>query len=421
MTTTSDQTRLPLRGPVEVHPVRGVAGAIAPKPASPGAGVFLSPRVIDEQAFEDYAGRLRSLLDESSTAASDARSILDELRSLSSNDAVKRQKTLVEAGAKLVKVVDAKTAQLDGTRSETESLIQRLEAAASKATSASSDIDERLDAALTQRTAAFEKRIDERVRTLSAEFESKIEARVSAITAQLTRVNETREALETIVRDATENTLVALDDAHSRAANLAGWDPVDIVDGAGVGQPTRDSLADLMQRAEAKQREALGAIDALACLKDDAAALVGTLTTSLDTTRTGLCELDVERESLEHRVEAATLEARRVGEGAKALMELNDRAGITAKELASLLAESRSLREQDAESEARLRDAVRSAHAAIAELKPWHEVCFTSPEDAQRVSLPPVLQAIANRFQDGLARDIGDMASALRTVADRAG
>ncbi|GAB4552395.1 MAG: hypothetical protein Tsb0013_14690 [Phycisphaerales bacterium] len=410
MTETRNPASIRLKGPVEVHPHQG---------GSQASSVMLSPRVVDEQAFEDFAGRLRSLLDDASSASHHAEAILHELRTLGSTASVTRQKALIEAGAKLVKAVEASTAKLDRARADADTMLARVDDASSRAQAAADTIDDRLEAALEQRVADFERRLDERVGSITAEVEAKLRSHAEGVTAQFARITETREDLERVITDATENTLVALHRAHERAARLAGWDPEDIADGQGVGQPERDSLADLILRAEAMHTRAAQAIESMTALQQDATELVHTMGSGLDATRQDLLTLDTEREALEHRLQSAAFEADRLSERVRPMTELESRARETSDRLAQLLVQTRALREDESESEQRLRDAVDDALRALDALEPWRDVCFASAEQAERATLPPVLKAITNRFQEGLARDIHAMAQAFSAVAKR--
>ncbi|MEM1423316.1 MAG: hypothetical protein AAGH64_04860, partial [Planctomycetota bacterium] len=184
MTTTRDQTSIPLHAPVEVQPKQG---------AAPKSSVMLSPRVVDEKAFDDFAGRLRSLLDEASTATQRAEGALTELRSLGSANAITRQKTLIEAGAKLVKAVEATTARLQAASADADATLSRIDAAAEKADGAVASMEARLRSKLDEQLASFERRVDERVTQITSQIETSLEARVADVGRQLERITETHE------------------------------------------------------------------------------------------------------------------------------------------------------------------------------------------------------------------------------------
>lgn len=420
---THPTTRQPTTPPVEVKAGArdGVAGTLGATTRPETAAVFLSPRVVDQAAFEDYAQRLRSLMDETGSTADDVRASLDEIRALrtETTESLTRQRAVIDAGSKLVRAVEARTSALEKARANAESIIERLDAAATRAEQAGADLDARIDTLIEQRLAKVEEQVDARVRALTADIERKLERRVAEMTTTLAQIDEKRAGLEELVRDATDNTLSALTDAHERAARLAGWDPEDIVDGAGVGQPARDSLADLMLRAEAMQRDAKGAIERLSSLRDESRELVEGASGALDTTREELLRLDTERESLEDRVARARDETARLASANQPLIEMQQRSEQTASQLASLLVQTRSLREEGSASEERLRAAVDEADRAMRALEPWRDVCFASEDEASRAGLPPVLRAITDRFREGLARDISEMASAFQRIAER--
>ena len=415
MTTTRDQPSLPLHAPVEVQPKQGGS----PVPSVMKSPVMLSPRVVDENAFDDFAGRLRSLLDEAGAAAGQAQSTLTELRQLGSATSIARQKALIEAGAKLVKAVEASTARLTNASSEADAVLAKIDAASARADEAIERMEARLQSQIDAQLASFDERVEERVAQVAARMESELQARVEGAANQLQRAAEIREDLDRVVSDATDNTLVALHRASEKAARLAGWDPDDIVEGQGVGQPERDSLADLLLRAEAMQSSAKSAIEVMSTMHEDAERLVDSMRTGHDQTRDALLDLDREREHLESRLAEASIEAKRLVEDTSPILDLEERARETAGRLAQLLVETRTIQGHE-EGAAKRRDhAIGLAQDALASLEPWRDVCFASEEQAQHASLPPVLRVITERFQDNLARDIHAMAQAFSAIAKR--
>lgn len=420
MSQTPSRPALTIQKPVEVRPDAGAPNAPARRTNDP-AGVFLSPRVVDQQAFDDFSERLRTIIAEAGETGNAVGVALDELKSLreEGTSAVQRQKSLIEAGAKLVKAVEAKQARLDTLASRADALLTSLSDSTARAETASADLDERLERVIEQRMQALETRMDERIRALTDEIESKLQQRVSDMAFTLQSIDSTREDLEAIVRDATENTLVALREANERGARLAGWDPADIVDGAGLGQPARDSLADLILRAEALQERTLGATSQLARLRDEASILLERIPQQLHSTREDLAQLDEDRADIDGRITDARHEVERLDASAQPVLRIQERAEKTAADLAQLLVQSRTLRDEEKTAESRLRDAIDRAEKTLDTLTPWRDVCFASATDAERATLPPVLEAITRRFQSSLTRDIEAMADALQRVARR--
>ncbi|RMD60266.1 MAG: hypothetical protein D6824_09800, partial [Planctomycetota bacterium] len=93
--------------------------------------MFLSPRVVDEAAFSQYAGELRSLIAEAeqaarhlSDSAQDGRSLLTTLAPTTG-----RLRRSLEAAQRLARVVEERAAALDRSSQELAQTQRRLEAA----------------------------------------------------------------------------------------------------------------------------------------------------------------------------------------------------------------------------------------------------------------------------------------------------
>lgn len=133
--------------------------------------VFLSPRVVDRGAFEEYATRLRSIISEASGEAARLResaagslSLREELKSATTRTADQAQRAV-----ELARLLGERVASLQRSLAEAGALADRL-----------GGFEARLEEAARSRLAAFEDRIAAKVESLVARAESEAMGRVLA-------------------------------------------------------------------------------------------------------------------------------------------------------------------------------------------------------------------------------------------------
>lgn len=428
-------SRTPIRPhtPVEVDAHSpAIAGSLRPGAGggSDDSGVFLSPRVIDEQAFKQYAAELRSMLGDSQEAASEAKRAIEELNRSRQEAAgsAEKHKAVIEVGTKLLKAISSRTVEVERSEEKVAELVKRLDAAAARAESSATAIEAQIEDAVSGRLAEIDRLIDTRVQEMTADIERRLTERIAQLTTTLATIDVKRTELEGVIRDATDNTLVALKVAHTNAAELAGWDPADIDGGQGMGQPARDSLADLVLRAgraqeesreamlrlESLRTEAREAADQFALAMDHAAAEVDRLNTQQLNTASATRQALAETQRLHDQLSE---QAGRAQALAGPILNAESRANTAIQQMQTIAesAQDQIMTSERAAEDLKLK--VERAERSLQGLAPWADVCFASEAEAEGIELPPVLKAIVKQFRSGLSRDVTRIAEAMEQVA----
>jgi len=150
---------------------------------APDADVFLTPRVVDETAFDRFAGDLRRLIQD---AASAGRALVrtgsETDRHLSAmRDAAKELRTQVETGARLIPTIDQRIERIDDAVTKAEAIAtNRADLEARVAEQVDAIVAERLEAA-TARAAGVAQRMGDAIAKAS-ELTNAIAKRLDAAT-----------------------------------------------------------------------------------------------------------------------------------------------------------------------------------------------------------------------------------------------
>lgn len=348
-----------------------------PSPGTPGREVFLSPRVLDQGAFEELAGALRDLLRGASDEASALRGALEGAQRVRADiaESAGKQRATLEISSKLLKALTARAESLEQTLVRVEngqSLLDRL-----------SLESERLVA---NRLTALETRLSESARAVELRLGSAGE-----------RGRSTATALEAIVSRASD-----LVEPHPRTGD-------------------RPSLSTLVERAETA-REDLNTLSG----RLDRAHIDATKSTVRLSDSLGGCMklqdgLEARGQMLVRSIETSLARAERSAQ---------DAADMTAsvRELAETLdaATNRAMMEREAlasdaarveRAATRAEEAVGQAREVVRALEAWRPILDGEAITPQ--SLPPALAKIVELFRREVGQDLVRMASAMQTVAER--
>ncbi|TVQ75499.1 MAG: hypothetical protein EA380_10710 [Phycisphaeraceae bacterium] len=148
-------------------------------PNTPDPPIFLSPRVVDEKAFEDFSARLQQIIDEAGSGNETLRSLLDEAKSLQTDLKVNTagHKNRLDLGAKLLRTLESRSTEIQKT----------LEALDRKAESLT-EIERRIDALAEQRLREFETRLEASFARAAERIHAKVEERLSIVRSMVERV-----------------------------------------------------------------------------------------------------------------------------------------------------------------------------------------------------------------------------------------
>jgi ABC-type transporter Mla subunit MlaD len=466
------------------HPspiTKPVAVGNGPKPA--GDRVFVSPRVVDEQAFREFSGELRSLLDEirgaQSELASAGAQAAATAKDLSGSQDKYRQH--LELTTKLLKALTSKSSDVEALVATIDERLERaqgVEASVERALEAKIGAFERT---LQQRLDAVEERYEQRLAALEAGFEEKRTALEGVWAEQEARVREQIDSqrvfvqtglsaqadeIETMLRDRAsgladdlasgltgereraetalaelvrqreefssetgeplQNTLEQLRTACSIASKLVGWDPAD--PGADPNAPAEGSLGDLVRQAGKTREDAEWSVRRLGSIRDQAQSMISDLGESLDGSIALFDQLHAQRGKLDGEIVA-----------------ILDRADATGAELQHRQSEIEALVSP-------LEDSLKKAAAVTRDLcsvadgaadllthagmvRTDLEALLGSAteltealapwravilEASESATMPPAIAAVVDRFEREIGRDLAKMASAMQMIAQRA-
>jgi DNA repair exonuclease SbcCD ATPase subunit len=348
-----------------------VSVAATQNPAPVTREVFLTPRVIDQGAFEELSGSLKSLVREAATEAASLRATLDtatRVRADAAEGAGKQRATL-ELSSKLLKALTARAESVEHTLARIESGREALD-------------------------------------RLSLESERMVAARLAAVE---TGLREAADRIEYRVAQATHAGTRAADGLEgivSRAERLAS---------------TEGGLADVVARGEAATDRLDDAAERLDRIHTDATISTSRLAESLGGSMKLLDGLEARGMTLVRTVETAMARAERTAQDAM------DRAAAVrtlADDLQTITNTARTEREALSadisrvdRAAQRVENVLTAARETMRDLELWRPIL--EGETVAANTLPPALRAIADRFRCELGQDLARMASAMQSVADR--
>lgn len=361
--------------------------------------VFLSPRVVDQVAFEEYGRQLRSLVDALSenagslhTSLREAASVRAALETVTSED----RERLASASELLTKLDERAT---------------RIEAALAKA----DKLDEigktfegEADRLLGSRVSELEKRMAQSIASFSRQLQTQLDAHNSESKVLLAKLQTGREQMDQHIEQKVSRTLNALREQCDKAEYLAGRRE------SGSAKAATGSLAQMIERASEVQlhaKEAIALLDdadeqtndlhsRIASAIDSASSLVETLTSATDTAQEARASLtlDVDRASRAQR--SMETESKRA-EGLARKVALHTK---EAKKAEGLLADSRKMAKASSNE---LRD-------ALASLEPWRKVLL---EPTSQAKLPEPIAELVREMRAELGTDLLTMTEAMKQVA----
>ncbi len=384
--------------------------SVAAKPLSQSKeDVFLSPRVVDRQAFSEFSQSLREIIDQAAgTAGALQKAAVEADRSREGlkdaltamqlkTDHITRLLGGVEQRAdqtrKLIEGAGGAVAKIEDVRSRADAMIEeriaqftsRIDAALLATESRVADIERRFQPLLSE--------ADRRIGTLSGNLDAELLPTI----AGLRHLCERAEAL--IGNTGPDGTVIGgLNDLVSRA-EVAKRD-------ASFATRQLDSIRDQAEQA----RQFLGdAVNAAVPLIDEVAGVRDQLVASIDHA-TSLCtstQQTIESQFKQHQ--AATDET---------IARLTADTEVAKSELAVSIGSASDARR--AASQAAITGEEAAAHLAVLleKLEPWHAVLLARG-GAGDAELPLPLRQVLDRVRIDLKRDLSFVASALRSVADR--
>jgi DNA repair exonuclease SbcCD ATPase subunit len=354
--------------------------------------IFLSPRVVDRQAFNEFAGQLRELIQQAGaqaeglrTAAAEAQRTRDGLR-----DAVNANQMKLEMATRALAAIDQKA---DQTRKMIESAGDLAGRAEELRTQADQIVTERLGV-LCQRLNEAEESAVTQVETLHSRLNETL-VRASEREAAISSSIAGAAQLADLVRRAED----AVDGAHGLGA------VIERAETAGRTAASATSELDAVRRQAEQARKGLAeALNAAVPIIDDAGAIQGHLEATVSEA------IRVAQTARDSMAEFVAARQRELEEGARGIEPLLERLDSQA---ASVLEELDAASRTAADARARAAEATRSLESLLTQMEPWKRVLLSDSEDE------PVGAAISGMVVE-LKNEIRGVAGALRAIAERA-
>ena len=368
----------------------------------PVVEVFLSPRVVDRDAFDEFAGALRDLIREASRRGNELRGTTAAAR-----DTIGSIRSLKDASQARVERIRAVLAALEQRTEAAQRVAEELERNGERTVDENlAQVQQRLD----ERLAAFEARLDEaigRAEQRMSEIQVASEQQVQSLEARLERAmgpaGQVGDRLD-------EQTRSARDVASTLEADLRR-----------ITGPS-GSVSGLIQRAGS----ALKQLDALRGQADQARALLGkaiiesaeqidSKQASLDRIRSDLAALgescrDLERRIPQRRAELESALAvpahqfqQRVGEAAAAFQEMVGRVSAAQRTSAAMLQEHRALLD--------------GLDRALTRIEPWRSVLL---EPDRSGNLPEPIRRLVDQARSELSAQLREVGQVIGRIADEA-
>lgn len=348
----------------------------------PGAEVFLSPRVIDQTAFEAYASRLRGMIDELRAEASAARAAAEANAASAAalRELDRKTKSQAELAAKLLRAVNQRAEQLDAATAKAADharVAQLFEAEA-----------ERIVAECAGR---FRARLDAAIDEKSADLQRRAGASSASLLARLTELESACARAERVLGDA------------SSGAGLTG--------AAARVERALEHASGAESRLDAARERAERAVNGLAAALDSSVALAEQTAARQSALDQSLREAIRACAATEHGLMERLNEARAMHQGAEAFVERLR--GATA-EARRAIDRAEGLAGRAAAAASSMHAAAREMDDAAARLEPWRRVLI---DEAECDDLPAPLARLIDQVRHELGQDLAKMASAMSLIA----
>lgn len=375
--------------------------------ASVAESVFLSPRVLDRGAFEEYAARLRGLLEQVAaqglalrSASADAERLVASLRAQFAE-----RSDALESATRLAQSMNARVAEA-----------KEMLGKAGDLTALAADFEARTQRIIDEKFASVERRFSEIIERFGKATQERVQhaASSAAAAAEQARVEreETRRLIESVARPATE----ALAAQIRRAETLASEGP--------------DGLASIAALAERLTQESSRAelnVVSLRAISDTAGQSVMGLQASLDATVEFSDRLIAQNALAGQEIGAAvaTCEQARaqiaqIAQDCRALAEplldAEQRAGAAAERAERILSRVEESREGGRQVVLELGETMNRLYQALDALEPWRPVLLEGSEG----DLPAPLAEMVRGVRAEMSRDLAVIAAAMTHVAQRA-
>lgn len=380
--------------------------------AASGAGtivenVFLTPRVVDRAALDQYSSELRGLLERVAQQG-------ESLRAASA-DADRLHKALREQGAKQNESLEM-ASRLAKTVSERVAAAEAMLAKASDVAGMVRAFEERVQQVIDLKMAAFETRLTPVLEQFGRVAQERVQQAAAQASKAVEDARSEREALRRELETQVRPAAAGLRDDVRKAAELVG----------DAGNP--GALAALVQKVGLASEQAARTAQTLDAVHTRASESVQRLGASLDGAvqfsdrliqQNELVEDDIRRalDACERAREDVRVAAEELSRVASPVIELERRADESVRRAERMLERVESARTGGQEVVADLARTLERMDAALVLLEPWRGVLLEERDDA---ALPGPVQRVVDEVRTGIAGDLSKMAAAMQLMAARA-
>jgi len=365
------------------------AGRLLPGSAAGVQEVFMSPRVVDQQAFDELAAGLRSLLDEAGGSSERLRKLIEQSRDgdrWAGKASIHLQERL-RLSARMLKAFQAQIARVDEAVERMGQKQQALETARESMDESLVEFEHHLSATLEK----YEKRIGEAADRAIERYDRHLDRH----------------------RDRLADIDAHLDDAGARAATTLGVAEEVEVSVTRLAHRTAENAAAIEARRAESMIQANQAAGQLAAASSEAREAVesreAAVAALIERCEGMTARLAETLEAGDHQVEEAAVRCRGLRCALEAkLDQCREAERHFERRLESINAALASLDER-----ARDCDALRQLAARLA---PWEKVLIR--QQGPQAGLPEAVAAMVDELRGGLGRDLGRLS---KTMADLAG
>lgn len=184
--------------------------------------VFLSPRVIDQKAFDDLAGTLRRLIDQAEHAGKELASRVEQVAS-AKQDQAKSTEQLQERlrlSARMLKAFQSQIVRTEGAIEGLTTHEEKVHAVEHHAEQAADAAQHRIDAAMDAAMERLNQRLEERIATALERLDREIDARAERVRRIAAEVDALAPAADRLTEVAEQAEITVVSMSH-RVATLA--------------------------------------------------------------------------------------------------------------------------------------------------------------------------------------------------------
>ena len=385
------------------HAPRPAAQTTSPAPTADG--VFISPRIIDKGAFDQYSSQLRELLEQGARQGESLRAASAEADRLHKalRDAGSRQTEAVESAARLAKSLTDRVTSV-------ESMLARATDLASMCQS----FEQRAEQIVQAKVAALEQRFGQILEQFGRQAQERVQAAATLAAAAVEQARNERDAMkkqiETAAIPAADLLRQQCDRAQKMLTGTAGSLPAwcdQLSAAASKASQTASELQSVQRRADESVAKLSESLEGAVAFSDQ---LIKQNEAAHHDIGAALAACEQAREVVRQRAADAQSVV-------KPFLELEARAGEGAAKAERILARVDAARDSGRQMVAELAQTVDRMQGVLEALEPWRSLLL---EDAADGPLPAQITNIVEQVRAGIVQDLAKMAAAMNLIASRA-